>query len=116
MNRTSKSGCDGQHVLSSAGMLKLRKLLLLLNGLEKPRTLKLIALHQLVHCTCRPNLAMNMEKKNVTDRELLSELFENPIHPQAAQAQCVSLFINTCSFILRNLNGREYKGFVWEFR
>ena len=24
---------------------------------------------------------MNMEKKNVTDRELLSELFENPIHP-----------------------------------
>ena len=24
MNRTSKSGCDGQHVISSAGMLKLR--------------------------------------------------------------------------------------------
>ena len=24
---------------------------------------------------------MNMEKKNVTDRELFSELFENPIHP-----------------------------------
>ena len=29
MNKTSKSGCDGQHVLSSAGMLKLKKLLLL---------------------------------------------------------------------------------------
>ena len=29
MNKTSKSGFDGQHVLSSAGMLKLRKLLLL---------------------------------------------------------------------------------------
>ena len=24
---------------------------------------------------------MNMEKENVTDRELFSELFENPIHP-----------------------------------
>ena len=38
-------------------------LLLLQNGPEKPRTFKLIALRQLVHCTCRPNLAMNMVKK-----------------------------------------------------
>ena len=29
------------------------------------------------------------EGKNASDRELLSELFENPIHPQAAQALAV---------------------------
>ena len=40
------------------------------DGPEKPRTFKLITLRQLVHCTCRPNLAMNMEKETVTDREL----------------------------------------------
>ena len=34
-----------------------------------------------IACTCRPNLARNMEKENVADRELFSELFENPIHP-----------------------------------
>ena len=28
---------------------------------------------------------------------------ENLGTPQAAQAQCVSLIVNTCSFILRNL-------------
>ena len=40
------------------------------DGPEKARTFKLIPLRQLVHCTCRPNLAMNMEKETVTDREL----------------------------------------------
>ena len=29
--------------------------------------------------------------------------FTDLVHPQAAQAQCVSLIINTCSFILGNL-------------
>ena len=42
---------------------------------QKPRTFKLITLRQLVHCTCRPNLAMNMEKENVTDRELFQSWF-----------------------------------------
>ena len=42
---------------------------------------KLISVRQLIHSTHRPNRAMNKETENVSDRELFSELFENPIHP-----------------------------------
>ena len=76
------------------------------DGPEKPRTFKLITLRQLVHCTCRPNLAMNMEKENVTDRELFSELFENPIQP--LQIHIVPPFVdgNSPSFHLQ-IHGEE---------
>ena len=36
-------------------------------------------------------------------RILDNENFKMEVEPQAAQAQCVSLIVNTCSFILRNL-------------
>ena len=76
------------------------------DGPEKPRTFKLITLRQLVHCTCRPNLAMNVEKENVTDRELFSELFENPIHP--LQIHMVPPFVdeNSPTFHLQ-IHGEE---------
>ena len=35
---------------------------------------------------------------------------------QAAQAQCVSLIVNTGTPYCAIENGGEYKGFVWEFR
>ena len=46
---------------------------------QLPRILKVFLLAQLAHLkTCRE---MNQESENVSDRELFSELFENPIHP-----------------------------------
>ena len=76
------------------------------DGPEKARTFKLITLRQLVHCTCRPNIAVNMEKENVTDRELFSELFENPIHP--LQIHMVPPFVdeNSPTFHLQ-IHGEE---------
>ena len=41
------------------------------------------------------------------DRSLLRRLsFLSLVLTQAAQAQCVSLIVNTCTFILRNLKWR----------
>ena len=39
-------------------------------------------MHQLTNSNCRPDRAMNNEEiENVDDRELFSELFDNPINP-----------------------------------
>ena len=49
---------------------------------QLPRIFKPITVHQLTHSNCLPDRAMkNEDIENVNDRELFSELFDNPIHP-----------------------------------
>ena len=65
---------------------------------------KLISVRQLIHSTYRPNRAMNEETENVSDRELFSEFFENPIHPLQIQWHPPFVDENSPMFYLQ-LNG-----------
>ena len=76
---------------------------------QLPRTLKVFLLAQLVHSkTCR---TMNQESENVSDWELFSELFENPIYPLLVNI--VPPFVNENSPMFHfKLNGET----VWRLR
>ena len=72
----------------------------------------LITMHQLTHSNCRPDRAMNNEDiENVNDRELFSELFDNPIHPLLIQM--VPPFVDKKDSMFHlQINGKA----IWKWR
>ena len=69
---------------------------------QLPQRLKVFLLAQLVHSkTCR---AMSQESENVSDRELFSELFANPIHP---------LLVNIVSHRTKRRSSSEIERSLW---